>query len=145
MLPDNKNGVYYLASPYSHDDPMVKRERYLAVVGIASVLTKMGYVLIEPIGTSHPMAELFTLDTGWEYWSRRDHLLIERCDGLIVAMMNGWQDSRGVQAEIKKANELEMPIYYINPANFIGYESRLVTYEPELVQDDTLTPELEEV
>lgn len=115
-------GLYYLASPYSHPDPLVKELRYLLITRIAAELFNQGYALVEPIGSSHPVAKQFKLPTGYEYWQARDRSMISKCDGVIVAKLPGWRESVGVTDEIHYAKEIGKPVYYLNVDDLIGPE-----------------------
>lgn len=44
----------------------------------------------------------------------REHL--KRCNELVVLMLDGWKESRGVQAEIRIALELGKPVRYLDPS-----------------------------
>ena len=55
----------------------------------------------------------FGLPSDFDYWEAYDTLIIGRCDKLIVLMMNGWEESKGVQAEIIIARKLKKPIEYM--------------------------------
>jgi hypothetical protein len=39
---------------------------------------------------------------------------------LIVLMLDGWEQSRGVNAEIALARELGLPVEYVNPAELLA-------------------------
>lgn len=106
--------LYYLASPYSHPDKKVMQERYELINLIAVRLIERGYNLIEPIAMCHEKSKKYTLPTGYEYWKSRDRLLVSRCDGIMVAKMDGWKESVGVTDEIYYAKLLGMPVYYID-------------------------------
>jgi hypothetical protein len=118
-LPPVEGAVYYLASPYSSKNEYVKEHRYLTICAISAALTNMGYLLIEPIGASHPIARMFKLPTGYEFWKTRDRALIERSNGVIVAMMDGWEQSVGVTDEIEFATSIGKPVYYLNPEDVL--------------------------
>ena len=115
VKPEKKGKMYYLASPYSNSDPLIKEQRYLSVVYYGSLLTKMGYTLIEPIGMSVPASQKFDLPDGYEFWKERDRLFISRCDGIMVMQMPGVDESVGVQDEIKYAKSLGLPVYTVVP------------------------------
>lgn len=66
----------YLAVPYTHPDPKVRRARFEAVTRAAGELMKRGHV---------------------------------------VLMLPGWEQSRGVEAEIAAARENGVPIEFLNP------------------------------
>lgn len=49
----------------------------------------------------------------WTYWERFDTAFIRACSKLVVAKMDGWKESVGVQAEIKIAESLGLPVEYL--------------------------------
>lgn len=118
-LPPVQGKLYYLASPYSSPDPVVKEMRYTVICAIGAVLHNMGYALIEPIASSHPVAQKFQLPTGYEFWQNRDRLMIDHSDGVIVAMMQGWEQSVGVTDEIAYAESIGKPVYFIDPRDLL--------------------------
>lgn len=107
--------MIYLASPYTHADPAVREERFRAVCRAAAELMRRGTLVLSPIAHSHPIAG-FGLPTNWEFWERMDREHLKRCDELVVLMMDGWKESRGIQAEIRIARELGKPVRYLDPA-----------------------------
>jgi hypothetical protein len=109
------NWVYYFASPYSDPDPLVKETRYLQTIQASSELVKKGFILIEPIAMSHHQAQRFGLPTGYDFWKTRDRKFIEISNGVIVLMLDGWKQSKGVQDEIAYARLMHKPIYYLDP------------------------------
>jgi len=110
--------MMYLASPYSHPDPVVRERRFRAACSAAATLMKRGHAVFSPIAHCHVIAE-HGLPTNWAYWQAydRDHLM--HCDEVIVLMLSGWQKSAGVQAEIRLARELHKPISYVEPEELI--------------------------
>jgi hypothetical protein len=109
--------LIYLASPYSHKDKNVRIKRFEEVSRIAGNLAAQGHVLICPIAMDHPMHKYADVDmpTDWEFWKRYDTVLLERCDELWVAKMDGWNKSVGVKAEIEYAKSLNIPVLYLDP------------------------------
>lgn len=106
--------MIYLASPYNHDDPAVRVERFEAVCRFAAGLMRSGLVVFSPIAHTHPIAE-HGLPKGWEFWERFDREFLEAADSMIVLMLDGWVESVGVQAEIDIARELEIPVEFTTP------------------------------
>lgn len=106
--------VIYLASPYSHPDPLVREQRFKAVCEYAANLMKDGEMVYSPIAHSHPIAQ-FGLPKEWEFWEQYDRFFISKCDELFVLMIDGWDKSKGVDAEIEIANELCVPVTYVGP------------------------------
>ena len=111
----DKKKTYYIASPYTHPNKFVQQYRYEAVIYTASLLTKQGHTLIEPIGMCHEQSLRYDLPGGYEFWKTRDRLFIEKCDGIIVLQLPGWLDSVGVTDEIAWAEELGKDIHFLPP------------------------------
>jgi hypothetical protein len=77
-------------------------------------MMRHGQQVFSPIAHTHPIAQ-FDLPKGWEFWEEFDRWYISRCDEVVVLMLRGWRESKGVQAEIKIAEELGKPVSYIEP------------------------------
>ena len=103
-----------MASPYSHPDPAVREQRFRAACQAAVALLHAGRVVFSPIAHSHPLAQ-HGLPGNWQFWERYDRAFLERCDEVVVLMLDGWQESVGVQAEIRIARELGKPVRYLAP------------------------------
>lgn len=104
----------YLASPYSHADPAVVEQRFEAVCRAAGRFMAQGYLVYSPIAHTHPIAVRGALPTDWTYWERYDRHMIAACDTLGVLMLDGWEESRGVTAELAIAAELNKPIQHLS-------------------------------
>jgi hypothetical protein len=107
-------GLIYLATPYSHEDPVVMESRFESVNRVAAKLMSDGLHIFSPISHTHPIAIAGKLPTGWEFWNQYDKLVISVCKGMIVLCLDGWLESVGVTAEIDIAKEFGVPIEYIN-------------------------------
>src|ERR1035437_5608982 len=105
--------MIYLASPYSHPDPEVMEARFDEICRIAGYLMGQGEVVFSPISHTHPIAVRSTLPRGWDYWERVDREFILASAKLVVAMIDGWRESIGVQAEISIAKDHGIPIEYL--------------------------------
>ena len=68
--------------------------------------------MFSPIVHSHPLVA-FSLPTGWDFWERIDRAYLARCDELVVLMLDGWQESTGVRAEIALARDLGKPVRFL--------------------------------
>ena len=106
--------MIYLASPYSHPDSAIREERFRAACLAAAQLMGAGNVVFSPIVHSHPIA-LHGLPTDWRFWECHDREHLVRCDEVVVLMLDGWQESEGVHAEIRIAKELSKPVWYLEP------------------------------
>jgi len=106
--------MIYLSSPYSHPDPEVREQRFDAVCRAAARLMRAGNVVFSPVAHSHPIAQ-HGLPTGWEFWEPHGRAHLARCDELLVLLLDGWEESAGLQAEIRVAGELGKPVRYLIP------------------------------
>ena len=103
----------YLASPYNHPDETVKKARVKNVTKAAFELFKQGVYVFSPLTHNVPLIDL-GLENRWEGgWESYDLGMLARMDGLYVLMVPGWEESRGVRAEIAHATELGLPIEYL--------------------------------
>ncbi len=74
-----------------------------------------GVHLYAPIPHTHPIAEAGDLPKGWDYWGAYDRAILSCCNKIIVLKLDGWQESKGVQAEIAIAAEQGITIEYLEP------------------------------
>jgi len=105
--------MIYLASPYSHPDQAVEQARFDAVCQAAAALMRRGHLVFSPIAHSHAIAR-FGLPTDWAFWQRYDRAFLAWCDELWVLTLPGWEQSAGVQAEMRIAREMGKPVRLID-------------------------------
>jgi nucleoside 2-deoxyribosyltransferase len=106
------NHLVYLASPYSHPVTAVRQQRFEAACRAAAALIRHGHIVFSPIVHSHSMAR-HGLPLDWNFWERHDRRFLAACDELWVLPLDGWQHSRGVQAEIDIALALGKPVHFV--------------------------------
>lgn len=109
--------MIYIASPYSHKDHSVMDQRYESVAKFAAVCISLGHKVYSPIAHNHPLAKNYALPRGFDFWLEYDLHILKRCDELYVCKIDGWEESVGVQAEIKFAVENNIPITYFEDLN----------------------------
>ena len=114
MLPTDKSKLYYLATPYSHEQESVKRLRGIIAEMLGAKLVHLGYHIFGPIAESSQYTKYYSIEGGWEFWKQHDEMMISKCDGLIVIRMKGMEQSTGVKAEIKHAQKLNLAIHYVH-------------------------------
>jgi len=107
--------MIYLASPYTHADLSIREARFDAACLATAELVRAGHVVFSLIVHGHPLVR-FDLPIEWDYWERIDREHLRRCDEVVVLMLDGWRESRGVQAEIDLAIEMDLPIRYLPPS-----------------------------
>jgi len=108
--------ITYLASPYSHSDPDVVRDREAQAANTAAELMLDGHVVFSPIAHSHRISDFLPDDMrlNHEFWMEQDLRILESCGLLAVLMIDGWSGSKGVAREIAHAKERGIPIVYLN-------------------------------
>lgn len=103
--------MIYLASPYSDPSPAVRVQRFHDACFQAGEMLIAGLSVYSPIAHMHPIVELMRLPGDWETWEKFDREHIAHCTEVWVLCLEGWRDSKGVQAEIEIARELQKPIF----------------------------------
>lgn len=113
--------VVYIASPFSHSLLKVMKLRRKRIAQVAAKLhLQFPHAFILPITQSACMKDWEpTLGESFKYWKDRDLKFISRSDEVWVVMMDGWEESVGVQAEIKYATRNNIPVSYINPDSLV--------------------------
>jgi len=106
--------MIYLASPFSHPDPLVRETRFDAACRATAALIRTGHVVFSPIVHGHPLVR-FGLPTYWAFWQRHDQELLRRSDEVIVLRIDGWEESEGVRAEVELAAALGKRAGYKEP------------------------------
>ena len=121
-----KKGLGYLATPYTCNTSRllrvrkeVERERFETVTKVSILLFQQGIINLSPITQSHIQRMIapqinIKLGGNWSFWKIADLLMLSVCSALYVLRESGWTDSTGVQGEIRVANQLGLPIYYVD-------------------------------
>jgi len=109
------DGVIYLASPYSHPSRSMRSYRFLQACRAAARLMRKGHVVFSPIAHSHPVARYGGLDEmDGALWQQQDAPMLALAHEVWVLMIEGWRESRGIQAEIAWAVEHGRAVRYLN-------------------------------
>jgi hypothetical protein len=115
--------VIYLASPYSHPDPAVREQRFREACRAAAMLLRAGHAVFSPIANTHPLVE-YGLPTDWSFWEWHDREHLARCDGVVVLLLDGWEESVGVRQEIRIARTMGKPVQYLAAPDVIALSDR---------------------
>ena len=115
--------VIYLASPYSHTDPVVVEENFRKISRIAAKLVSEGHTAISPITYGHTLLDFHKMPSDWQFWQNFCSQILYKCDKLLVVKMEGWDKSSGVEEEMSIARDHNIPIEYmeydINESEFL--------------------------
>ncbi len=104
--------VAYLSCPYFHPDPFIKEMRHTIVNRVAFELMTQGIMVYSPLTHNLPIDRL-GIHGNWVTWKNFDHMMISKCNRLIVLMLPDWEHSKGVAAEIAYAEKHEIPIEWM--------------------------------
>jgi nucleoside 2-deoxyribosyltransferase len=104
--------VIYLASPYSHADERIKESRHKQVCLAAARLIAQGAVVFSPVAYSHPIASYSEAPGDWVTWEKQCLALLDRCDLMLVLMLDGWRESTGIRAEALHCIHTQKTIIY---------------------------------
>lgn len=109
----------YLASPYSHPDPAIRKHRTFIAARVAALMFDRGDLVIPaiPMGVSI-VGHTASQASDWDTWAKLDRELIARCDAVAVICMPGWEDSKGVQAEIEIARQLDKLVIFVDEMGY---------------------------
>jgi hypothetical protein len=115
MTPFGK--LVYLASPYTHPDRKVEKERFRLVAKATGWLlhNTPNLFFFCPIAHSEAVGMVCALPGDWHFWAEFDECLISRCAELWILCIPGWSKSTGVNAERAIAVRLGLPIKFVIP------------------------------
>lgn len=106
--------MIYLASPYSHPDPLIMKTRFLLAEQVVGLCTSAGMHVYSPIVHYHEIARKIILPTDFNFWKSINFDMIRRADAVYVLNIEGVHESKGVKAETQFAKLCGMPIYGIS-------------------------------
>lgn len=111
--------VIYVASPYSHEDPLIVEENFKKVSEISSKIVANGDVAISPITYGHTLIQFTPMRPDWEFWTSFCLSLLLKCDKILVCdTMEGWERSKGVEAEISFARDHNIEIEFLSKSKY---------------------------
>lgn len=105
----------YLATPYSKY-PAGIETAFIDACKLAARLAKERVNVYCPIALTHPLAVNGGIDPlDHEFWMRFDTPYMTKSNALVVAKMESWETSRGIEHEREFFNKWSKPIYFIDP------------------------------
>lgn len=113
----------YLASPYSHAQPKVRQERYIATRDwIANHMrVHPRSVIYSPIVHFHDLARANKFDHSFEFWSHINIEMIRAASQFWVLKLKGYDTSVGIFGDNSKGilGELDIAQQFNKPVKFI--------------------------
>lgn len=113
--------MIYLASPHSHPSAFVREKRYLQAMEYTAYLLQQGIFVYSPIVHTHEISKLAQFPADFAFFSAYDFDMLKRCDELRVLMLEDWHFSKGVQAEIRFAQENHIKVTFATERNIGGW------------------------
>ena len=112
MKTDKK--LIYIASPYTNPEDSIRIQNYTDVTKIAADLVAEGHIAISPITYGHVLSECKKMPTDWGFWMDFCLVLLAKCDKILVCnTIPGWENSKGVAAEIEFAKKNGIKVEYL--------------------------------
>lgn len=109
--------LYYLATAYTKYQGGNLNAAFIAACKITADLITAGHNVYSPIVHGHPVAVNSGLDPlDHTLWLSVDAAMMEAADALMVAQMEGWRQSYGVDYEIEVFRSARKPIVYLDLA-----------------------------
>lgn len=107
----------YLACPYSHRDARIRKSRYNAALVAAAELMSAGMVVFCPIAHSHNIAAHLPrgLLLDHDFWMQQDLPLLAHAEKMLILGIPGWDESSGVLAERRYADDHGIPVEMMWP------------------------------
>lgn len=105
--------MIFISSPYTSINHVKTEINYREAASYAAHLTSLGHIAISPIAYGHNLAAFRSMPLNWEFWKEFCISFLSKCSSIHVLMLDGWQESKGVSAEIEYAEENNIPIKYI--------------------------------
>lgn len=105
--------MIYIASPYTHPNPAIRAERFIAVREYTHRLMQSGQIVFSPIVYGHQFSEIFAMPFEAEPWEEFNHGILKICHKVHVLMLNGFLESKGIKAEVDYALSLNKPVQYV--------------------------------
>lgn len=107
----------YLASPYTHKDPQIMHDRYIAAESAMAQMLLRGEPVYCPIAMTHWAAARHNFPKESRWWRYHNYAMLKSANELRVLMMDGWTTSEGVQDEINFATYGDIPITHYKEIN----------------------------
>ncbi len=113
--------LHYLACPIAHANSEVIARRHSMVSDALIELMKRDWLVYSPMSQHYAIRDQFT--HSWDFWIKPSLGMLDKCDVLMVLMLDGWRESVGVTAEIKHAVATHKTVLCVpNPLTWNGDE-----------------------
>jgi hypothetical protein len=113
-----KLGIIYLAGPYTHPLPGIRKARFESITRAAAKLIEQGRIVYSPLTMTHPIDLVLAQEgqtLGSDYWVRFDEAFMAFCVEIVVLRLSGWERSSGVGRELAYFRERGRLVSFMDP------------------------------
>lgn len=134
--------LWYLASPYTHTNLKIMKNRLVKVGKLAAILFKKGVHVFPVMSATASMAKYGNMkDTTWNSWKDLDLNYLSRCDGMLISQLDKeWYKSVGMRAEFEYCLKNKIPVFIVdnkgNIQKWVDQEFILKQWDQLLNQDE---------
>lgn len=115
--------MLYIAAPYTHPDPLVRRARAHCAAVLTAELMRgaTGDWFFSPIPLGHEVAQHLPYETAanHEFWMRWCRNALEEANALYLLPLVGWRGSRGVAEELTYCDSKSLPVIYVDCGKWV--------------------------
>ena len=113
MPADPPPRLTYLAAPYRHPSETIQDARLEVVSRVAAALTDIDRRVFCPLTYAQALLDHgFDRKDDW-WWYEYDVDWLPHCDELVVLVLPGWAESKGVRIEVEAAEALGIRATYL--------------------------------
>lgn len=128
----------YLATPYTKYKDGDIDAAFRDAAKLAAQLLRAGIKVYSPIAHTHPIAIHGKIDPlDHKIWLPFDEAMMDACDVLIVAEMEGWRESKGIAHEVAVFKLAAKPIFHLDPLTLSMRNVRVLYETPPLAHGKT--------
>lgn len=118
MTDVEKNGYFYMLSPFSDNEAVVRMNRFLENARLLNYFTGVRIPVLSTVSHSYPATLFNSDDSGWYHWEKLEKALIEGSKALLLVLLHGWDRSVGVKQALEHAEILQIPLNIL--VNYTG-------------------------
>ena len=111
-------GFMYLASPYTHPDPVIRELRYLKTTEALQQLLVSKVWTYSPIVHCHELAKVWDMPREAKFWEEYNKAMLSQASILCILALDGWLSSEGIKTELAFALSHGKPVVYIEDGDY---------------------------
>lgn len=105
--------MIFVCTPYNHENPAIVEARYDFTVEYIAKRFVEGKFVFSPVVYAHNIVKKHNLPQDWDNWNNFCIEFLKKATEVHVLQQEGWENSKGIKAELEIAKMLNIPIKYI--------------------------------